>query len=310
MNKFFRLLSLAAIVGAMSTSCMDDNKENYQEVILTYGGEQCFNIVTDKETGEELISGNPNYKMTFEQIGGTLKLEISNVQFASGYYGLSFKLPTMNFTYDTNTGYFKANGKDLIPTNATGSYIFNDFSLKMVPTRIIDEANCPIYLINYTVNDKYDVTVIPTTPVLVGTTTSAIYEGEELSGETFTLENRILSATVDPVKKTARIVIPQATFEEQMMPRNIVMKNLPVTISSKGFSVETAEGETIQIYNQVDNALPDWTATNLKFDYDVATGNTTLTAHFKLFNQVGMDDLMKEYDVKIEAGYFFDVDAN
>lgn len=308
MNKTFFSLILAAAVGLASTSCLNTDDDNSQKVILTYGGDQCFNRVVDLETGDALISGNPSYKMTFEQLKGKYDLEMSNIQLSNGYFGMSFQLPTLDYTYSSETGFFSVSAKDVSPTNANGSYVFNDFQFKMIPTRMVNGVNCPVYTFQYVVNNKFRVTTFPTTPVLLGTLTSQVYDNGVPSGETFKNNTSYLALTIDPVNMKAKVVIEDALFEKEMMTRDIVIKDMAVSISDSDVAFSTPEGQELKLYTTTDREMPQCSARDLKFTYNVLTGIASFSGHFELFDLTGVENEESAYDVDMNLSYFFNID--
>ncbi|MCM1163746.1 MAG: hypothetical protein NC339_05805 [Muribaculaceae bacterium] len=310
MKKTLKYLSLIAMTALLTTSCLSDDKENSQKVMLTYGGDQCFNRVVDLETGDEIISGNPSYQMTFEQLNATLDLEMSNIQLSSSYFGMSFKFPTLNYKYDFETAYYYVDAKDLVPTNVGSSYVFSNFSFKMVPTRIVDQRNCPLYLFDYTVNNKYHIVTYPVTTILVGESVAEVYEGVYPSGQTYQNENTdaFVAITIEPIKKTARITLYNARFEYNMLTRNIVIKDMPVTFTDSGLTLSTAEDQSVKLYTTTDKEMPDCSASDIALNFNLATGETTFSGHFELYDLTGVENQQSAYDVKMNLGYLYKVD--
>lgn len=305
MNKILSLVAIVATAALAMTSCLSGTPDNKQEISLFYSGEECFNRVVDLETGEVLISVNPTYKMTFEMIHNKLDIEISNIQLANGFSGLSFKLPTMDFQYDAQTGFIVAKGTDIVPSNATGSYVFDSFTLQAMPSRYIDNTNCPVYQVDFTVNGRYHVTAFPTTTVLVGTTRAQ----DKADFSAFSTKDPYLVIGVDPAKSTGTVVIGNARFSSAMLTTTLKAVDLPVTITDNGYEIATPADTDHQIVTLTGKPIEGCTFSDLKVSY-LLSGATGLQGNFSLKDLVSYDESTIDYFVQMEMKYLYDLEGN
>lgn len=312
MKKIFPLLFLALSVSL--TSCLNDDPELSNHITLMYSGDQCFNRVTNLETGEVSYTGNPTYKMVFEQVKGKLDMEMSNIQLSSAFSGLSLLMPTIDYTYDGTSGYYLASATNLPSGNSGSSYTFSNFSLRMIPNRYIQNSqgqtlNCPVYLIDYTLNDTYKIMVFPTNPVLVGMSSAVetpVTEGEAPSGTPYVNKDLYVNMLVDPGKMTTSIGVNNVRFEDDMLHTSLVLKDLPVTITAGGYSV-TVPG-TIPVYNTSGNLTNNSSVKDLTLNVDIRTGVSSLSATFIIYGRTGDGDETESYDVDMTLGYFYMTD--
>lgn len=307
MKKTLCSISLALISAVMMTSCLD-TKETKQELRLDYSGESCFNRVVDRQTGDVLINVNPSYEMKYNMTGTELDFSMSNIQLAAGFSGLSFKLPTLKYDVEKDSYYYLTKATDVVPQGAAGSYIFSDFTLRSIPQRYVDGVLCPVYQINYTVNSRYEVTVYPTNPVLVGTMNSTQTDKE--SRPVHTTTNSPVSIIVDPVTKTARISIVSAEVGPTEGKATLIFKEVPVEITAYGYSIATPEDTEYQIYNTNNAAMNACKYSNLKLTFVLATGRAALSCDLDMTSRTNQDVDWGKYHVEMDLGYFFKVDNN
>lgn len=307
MKNIFSLAALSLAVGLVSTSCLGDDPEYSQELNMNYAGEACFNRVVDLETGESLVSGNPSYSMKFVNDGkkSSMTMEMSGIQLSSGFSGLAFKLPELGYSFNSDTDYFTSTGTDLKPLNAGDSYTFDKFSLRFIPTRNVDGLNCPVYLIDYTVNNRYQVTVFPTTPVLFATSTGR----DEVTGDEYVNNdiNAYVSAKIDPAKMTARVSLAKAQFGHGMITSNLIIKDLAVKLEGNSILISSPEDQTLTIYNTNNKPYNKSTVTNLSMRLDITAGVGVLTGDFVIDNPLGAEPgyMPEKYAVTINLNYFY-----
>lgn len=304
-RKISSLLTLIAISLTCLTSCIKES-ENRQDVYLNYGGELCFNRITDLETGDVAYSLNPSYQMLFELLHGNVTVDMTNIQVANGFSGLAFKLPAMKFELDPNTSFYVAKGTDIVPENAAGSYVFTSFRLDAMPGRTVQSTLAPVYLLEYTINNRYLVNVFPTTPILVGELNAT----NTAEGSTpFTSRSPYLTMRVFPEKMQANVMIGSAQFDKDMIVNDIVIKNVPLTCTQAGYSLALPADTPVQLYYTNDSEISKCTAENLKIDFNLSTGATTLTGRFNLYDRLGDDhDPEQSFDVTMNLSYTYIVD--
>ena len=305
MKKFFSLLSLVVMLGLVTVSCLDD-KEDRQETTLIYSGELCFNYVHDRETGQTLINVNPSYEMKYDFVAQTVTVTIAGLQVSPQISGLSLKLPALPFKVTTDSPYYTTTATDVVPVGVGQTYVLNQFRLQAIPMRYIDGALCPVYLISYTLNDRYEVTVMPTNPVLVGRTTAI--RTDNGSDKEFTVKNSVVSAIVDPSKMLAKVTVFKAEFEQGMPETSLVFKDVPVEVFSQGFRLKTPADEELTVYNTNNVPMNKCTFSNLNYVFNLTSGSTYSSFDVDLTSK--SDDYYKFGTFKVDQklGYLFEVE--
>lgn len=310
MRNIFSLAAIALSVGLLSTSCLNDDPEYSQEINLNYSGEACFNRVTDLETGETLVSGNPSYLMKFltEGTKSSMIMEMSNIQLTTGFSGLAFKLPELAYTYNQETGYFVSTGKDIVPLNAGSSYSFDNFTLRFLPTRMINGANCPIYLIDYTVNKQYQVTVIPATPVFFAISTAHPVNG----GNDFVHKDpdTYVAFKIDPQKMLGSISMGNTQLGDDMLQNTLIIKDLPVTIEGNTVRMTAPSDEPVVIYGTNNKPFKKSTVSDLAVRFDISSGAGSISGEFLIDDATGTgpDYEPQTYVTVVDLNYFYATD--
>ena len=158
------LLSLGVIIAATLslTSCLGSSSAG-QKYTFNYGPNDCFNRVVDTQTGETYIGLNPTYKFEFDMTEEKVAIEMSNLKLTSGYQGLSFRFPELPYKIDTNDSFFVTMASNLMPIGQTSAYLFDDFTLRAYPFR-----SYPVYVIDFTLDNRYRVTTYPILPTYLG----------------------------------------------------------------------------------------------------------------------------------------------
>ena len=303
MNKILALLSLAVVFGLFATSCLDE-KENRQEITLNYSGELCFNRVFDRETGNTLITLNPSYEFTYDLIGQTVNITMSGIQLAEGFGGLSFKLPKLSYKITDKSPFYITEGTDIVPMNVGQGYVFNKFRLQALPGRYIDNVNCPVYLMEFTVNDRYEVTVFPTNPILVGSSTAL--RTDDSSQSRYTKENCIVSISIEPQKMTAKITALKSEFSAGMPETSLAFADVPVEIFATGMRFHTEPGTEHKVLNTNNSQMNTCTYTDLDFAYSL-NGTSTASYSIDLTSKSDSYHTFGIYDVSMQLGYLFTV---
>jgi len=230
MKKFITI----ALAAMSLTSCFD-NDDNNSQATQQWTYANCINAVTDLASNSTSITQQPKYTITTTTYSNgkvTAKISMSNIKLGDDIALTSFDLPEIEITANNDPNKpMLAEGNDIVPTNATASsIIFDYFKFKMLP-RVIKDGNGQwqqsfVYSLNYSVNGRYVVAVIPTRSLLYGTTNVI----NETSGTAFTSTEPLYAITVDPEKMVATIDITGAKFLEQMPAMNMTFPNIPFNV--------------------------------------------------------------------------------
>lgn len=302
------ILSTAFALSALAfTSCLSSDGENKSEATLTYGGSQCFNYVTDRQTGESFISTAPQYSFHLNYTDQLITPSMSNIQIAEDGSGLQFKLPTFKVNVGTqNDDYsYGCSGSDIIPENAAQAYVFNNFSFKAID-RALRTANgnyiySPVYNISFMLNGRYSVTAMPMRYDLPGVTTSTATAGE---AKPYSTKQPIYTITLDLKTKKATFAITDAQFDTGHSYMNIATSDpIPFEVSASGITFASEPGQQIQLKDmtgKVEGAyfsdiegrinLPSSRASSISFHVNIngLQGTSTST----------------EYDVTADVSYY------
>lgn len=271
------LLSLGVIIAATLslTSCLGSSTSG-QKYTFNYGPSDCFNRVVDTETGETYIGLNPTYKFEFNMTDGKLALEMSNLKLTSGYQGLSFRFPELPFQIDSNDGFFTASGSSITPLGMTSAYVFDAFSLRAYPFR-----TPAVYVIDFTVENRYKVTTYPVYPTYLGSVMATNLDpkdGEEVS---FSLDNDADSyyqLVINPEKMTAILGVMYAKYSKTMSRYSFAVRDLPVVLNEYGFSIATGADTKLDLYDPTSVTSPTATPlagvsiSNLRVNATLRTG--------------------------------------
>lgn len=294
------MLSLLTILSATSlalSSCLGDNVSE-EKGTVTYGGSSCLNFVTDLQTEESFVSTTPpSYKIEFNYTKGLAQIEMSNVQLAQNFSALSFQLPEQKCVADYY--YTKVQATDLVPLNTASQYVFSSFLLRY-SNRIWDANFWPVYQIRYTINNRYQVSVIPTSLLLFGSTAATFTPAEEsdtpatsdpysyLGGErniyNFTLvPNSIEQASATGVTHTLTMKIQDACYQKEMQTIDLAFDKLPVSFNADGYKAVFEEGMKVQAKSNTGSVIEEIEMSN--FDLSASlSGATTVKFDIKFNN--------------------------
>lgn len=290
---------------AALTSCFPDEPSG-QIVTYQYGGESCFNRVTDTQTGEVFIGLNPSYSMTFDTSKKSVDVNMQSIQLSNTLNGLTFKLPTMSYEFNTQTAFIESSiSAPVAPLNTGELYKFNSLRLDAAPGRIILDRLFPVYNLEYTVNDRYHVRVFPIHPVYVGTT-SAVRDG----GPAYMPadgEWPVFGLSINPVKNTATIEVVEARFEQSMPPFNFTVKDIPVKFTEREIRSTAAVTDSFPVMSTGGTTqLYKCTVTDVTISSDIVSGNTVIGFYIDLTSLGGTLNYGR-YAVTANLGYFFKV---
>ena len=242
------LLSLGVLISAALslTSCLGSGSGE-QKYTFSYGPSDCFNRVVDNETGTTYIGLNPIYNIVFNMTSATADIDISNLRFSAANSGVTLRLPSLPLKQDIKDAFYTASGMDLSPVGQTSSFVFDVFNFRAYPFRMP-----PVYIINYTVNDRYDVTVYPTLPTYIGSVSATNLAPEEGKNPVFNLtpdNEAYYQLLINPENMTAMFHVANAKFADGMSRYSFATKGLPVELTADGYSVVTEAGKEYNIYS-------------------------------------------------------------
>ncbi|MCM1520012.1 MAG: hypothetical protein NC098_04435 [Lachnoclostridium sp.] len=257
---------MIAASAAALTSCLGSGKN---EQSITYNYTDCFNTVTDLETGKTDIRISPAYTIFFDYIESTADISMSNISLPGINGSLSFKLEGLKFSFD-KTGAYVINAKDVTPMLSGENYTFNNFNLKYLD-RVMNDGlgvRMPIYYIRFTINDRYEVNVVGKNVYYFGTT--QVLSADETSFSTYETYYKI---ELDPQENNAYIRFYSAKFAQAMPTSlNFTLRQVPFTVDTNGFTIKADGPITPYINDQTPN--PSYDITDLDINVNTYNGGS------------------------------------
>ncbi|MDE5983146.1 MAG: hypothetical protein K2G92_08560 [Duncaniella sp.] len=258
-----KILSFCAfIIGTlMMTSCLGNGNDNVTSQSFTYNQNLCFNSVTDIQEGTTYITTGTIYRLNYDYSSAKASVEINGLKLSDSDKDITLKFDNLPMT--TDNGWVVAKGSNLIPTGGNLNYEFKDLSV-----RYIVRGNMYSFCINYTVNNRYHVCVIPVQSLYFGNTYTTPV-GESQLG-TYSTRDTYYVVTLDPEKQKAVIAVAGAKFSDKMpITMNFLLKDLPFTINGYGYEIK-ADGP---INPETENNVP-----NTKYPISNIVCNASITS--------------------------------
>ncbi|MBO5456694.1 MAG: hypothetical protein J6A20_09275 [Muribaculaceae bacterium] len=256
MKKYFLTFCALLATALTFTSCLStSNSENVYTATL--GSAECFARVYDMETQETITTQGASYAFKFNFTDGTIQPEIANLQLAPNFGGLTFKLPPMTLVLDTKKGFYTCSGQNLTPVNAQSSYVFDKFSFKSIPNRAYNNLSQPVYCIDFTLNNRYQVSVYQKNNFYFGTTKAMAVDGSTNESN----EDVAYNVSIDPNTNKAVLRVYNGKFAPTMGPETFGVKDLPVEFSRNGFLIRT--DKAYSIYDTSNKDVEGWSMNDL-----------------------------------------------
>lgn len=250
------LLSLLAALTCTLTSCLGDGE---QRQTMTFNYTDCFNVVTDLNTGNSEVRLSPAYSITLDLIGGTADITMSNISLPGVTGALSFKLEGLKYSFDKR-GNYTITGRGIVPSGSAASYYtFSALSIMFVDRQFNEDGQrIPAYYINFVINDATEVNAVGTYNYYFGETSVTAAAG----GDPFSTYETYYTVQLDPQSMTSTIGFYRAKFSDKMpMSLNFTLRDIPFSIERKGYKIEKADATTPYLNNATPN--PSFDITNL-----------------------------------------------
>ncbi|MBD5253059.1 MAG: hypothetical protein HDS51_02375 [Barnesiella sp.] len=253
LSKISLFLCMAAVACGLS-SCLG-NGEQRQSITFNY--KDCFNVVTDLNTGVSEVRLSPTYHMDMNLTEGTADITMTNISLPGVTGALSFKLEGIKFTFDKRGNYI-ISGRDLVPSgSAADYYTFSSLSIMFVDRMLSEEgARIPAYYINFVINNKTQVNAVSTENYYFGKTTVT-----SENTTPYTTYETYYTVILDPQSMVATIGFNSARFSDKMpLSLNFTLKDLPFTVDPQGYKIIKADATTPYLNNTPN---PSYDITNL-----------------------------------------------
>lgn len=311
MKKIFKPAVAVMIASMALTSCLDNDTENRQETTVSYGGDYCFNYVTDMQDGSSFISTAPQYTFVIDITNSKVNTAMTNVKLMSDASGLAFKLPEMNLTFSSNEYRYGCSGINLTPEGSSSQYVFDSFSFSTVERNIKFPSGiqyAPIYDIRFTVNGRYNVVTYPTTYYLLGTTEATRQATDSEEESSYSYDESIVAVAINAESMKASLRIEQARFASSMPGTALTIENLPVTFNRSGFTIDTPDDTTYPVKN-AGREIENCSISDIYMYTAVPAGTTTLSFHIDL-SGLQSNPVITPCDVTASLSYYYTVDNN
>lgn len=254
--RFLKLLPLLLLSAIILPSCGDDEpRENTQSLTIS----SSLNYISAIDLTDNSLSLYPgaDYGVTVNLDRATLQLFVNNLQYDTDERAISFALPELRMEY-TQTGW-KLRHPEAIEVQAGASTVsVSDLVVDFV-LRVDGSQN--LVIINYTLDDRYELTTFFTHNQFIGKTSSA--DMTDPDKEPFLTEQSRYLVVIDNKTKTAEVQIAYPKFVSNMPSERIgtmVFKNIPLTFTQDGFTFK-ADKLTPEIKNV---PYPDYEITDIK----------------------------------------------
>ncbi len=313
--KILRYLAGAVIPALTFSSCLGSGEEARNEATYNYGGEACFNYVTDLETDESSIFDGPRYTLKYDFTDAMVGVEISGLKYSDELSQVSFKLPELPVKVDNSGFFYLTDQRNITPENAMqGNYVFNSFTLRCNPTRLLrvngSYRSFPVYLVNYVINNRYEITTFPVQGLYIGTTNSYAVVAEGETATSFRTKDNLYTIVIDYKKMTAAIQIVDCEFAENMPRQSFMIKDLPIKINNGGFTILPDPDTTYKLYNTSDKVVENCSISNIKVASTLTSGITAINFHLDLSGLSSTSFDFGKYDVVTNLAYFIKEENN
>lgn len=271
MKKYLLSLGVIALAFLSLTSCLGSSTSE-EKYTFVYGNSDCFNYVVDTETGDVYKGLNPAYNFVYNMSTSTVDIDISNLKLSKDLAGVTLRLPTQTFTTDDKTGFYNVASYNLTPLAASSAFVFDTFKFNSYPWR----GQYPVYIMNYTVNNRYEVTVFPIISTYLGSI-AATDLSPDATTPNYNLTNDpdgYYQVSINPEKETAVLYITGAKYSADMERFNFCVEDLPVTLTAAGYKIATAEGVKYPIKNTSNTVVPDCYVSDIIVNATLSYGAT------------------------------------
>ena len=315
MKKHLLLSALILPAALAFTSCLDTN-DNRQEQNINYGGSLCFNYVTDMQnpTAEPFVSLSPNYSFLIEYFSATMTTSMSNIRLTADGSPLTFKTPELKASNTNNGNTISCNVTDVVPEGQTQSYVFDKLNINITERTLASSTGVykysPIYDVRYTINNRYNVRVLPAYYDVVGKLTSTA------TGTTDSHEGKmsIVSLSLNPNSSApatgkAKLEIYDVSFKADFTESRIIAEDIPYTITPSGVSIHTESGTVYKIKDVTGKEVQGAGLSDIIITVDVPSGSTSFSLHANVTGLQGEKDAV-DYDLSGRLQYYYNSTSN
>lgn len=255
--KKYLLTSLSLLSAIAMTSCLSSSTEDYTTT-YNYGGSDCFNRIVDLNDGSDFIASAPSYTLQYK--GSQVDITLSNLILSQGASALSFKLPTMKYSQDPADGFIVTNEYAVSPAVGTSAYLFNPFNLRFLPR---NSRLGSIFYIRYTLEinsqPRYEVTTYANNYVYLGPITATNMNDQSVYNTKDNVQAQAetnYAVMINQEKRTAKFVITNGKFADNMSPLNFLVQDLPLTFTNSGYYISAGIDTPLAVYTATSGDKP------------------------------------------------------
>ncbi len=251
----------AAVLAIAFSSCLSSNDKLITTTAFTSGQNGSF--VEDLEKGtSRLIGTGGAYNLEINYTESTVNISVSGLQLIPGGSSYSFDIKDQKFTFD-QTGSILVNIPNYIDTRT--NVVINNFSMRFLDRQVVlgssSVAN-PAWAISFEVNQRFKVNVVQYTTYYFGksdVTIIATGEKSETTEAFYCLALDSQSVDTDKNMVTGRLYMYNAQFASNMPKMNMVIKDIPVKVTSEGLVFDSA---SLKLYVNENTEQPDYGVTD------------------------------------------------
>ncbi len=289
MRKYIATLGAAIMTALSFTSCLSSNTDNEQTYTSRMVSSESFNRIEDTETGEVCVTNGATCQFSYNFTKATIVTEISGLSLTPGSSSLSFRTPALDLKIDEKKGFYYCTGTDIVPQGGQAAYVFSNFAFRSIPGRSYNNQLAPVYCLNYTLNNRYRVTVIPVDNLYFGNTTSIAEDGTSFS--TVEPSCRII---LNKDKMTASLTYYNLKLANASLSKTFYVKDIPFTLTSSGYIIQ--HSEPVNAYDGANAKIENVEISDINVSANIATG-ANVTFQYK-----GEDS--KTYNVSSPLEYY------
>ena len=256
MKKFIYLFLAMAVVTTTFTSCLDDDADdNSYTVTRTYN--DCFLFLTDITDGTQRVIKDTQLSVAFTYLYGnkvtcTASVAIKNVpNIAGGLADVQFsKLPVSITDHESHL----VTATNLSPDN-NRAMTFNSFTLEWLD-RSMSNVYIPVVQLKFTVDNRYQVTLVPKNYYLFGKTTVTAPGSTTAS---YTNEKMWYQLTVNPEDMKCSMFLHDCQLAEKMPAMDMNFAGIDFNPTNAAYTVSASQ--LIPTINNV--PFPNYEVTNV-----------------------------------------------
>ncbi len=234
--KILKQLLMIAILAIATTSCDDPEGSS---AAYEYSYSECFNYVSNRQSGKGSVFDDVKYIIKFEMPSYEASVKIMGAKFNERMPAIDFELSGLKWSNNAN-GVLTISANDVVPVvngQAMSEYTINQFKVEVYDRYVVIDGQLktsPVFVIQYTIAEMFDVTVVPEEVLYVAST--GVLDVEQ--GAPYYNSDMLYWIEFDAETMTADIEIDGAKFAEGMPALNDMgFNDIPLTLYTGGYSL-------------------------------------------------------------------------